>query len=186
MIAVDRERVVARARTIYQDMFAGCAEAEGCIYWAHAVMEALKEQGREGVLNAGTAAWQCSATQLHGYWFEPEEAKAALAEGRMSSLHAWVMLVDGKEVEVIDVTSGFQKQHDDYDPGYELPDYLWFSHKAVPKTMRYIADENAIHIAQFFLEDTLEKLGSYGQCLPVTLSLTLSSPVETRVPCSKA
>lgn len=81
-----------------------------CIWWAQATYEVLHSHGRKVCVQGGTALWEVGdGTEYTGYEWDEKYCFAALMEGRLPQMHAWV--ADIERVEIWDVTTGFQMEN---------------------------------------------------------------------------
>jgi len=111
----ERQRIIARAKEIFNDNFSHInPNGNGmCIFWAVAAALAGTEFGKRYLIQAGDSQWKFIPDHLDdgvsanyfGYVFDLNDmnSRMAMAMGRLPEMHAWV--VDADAQELIDMAS---------------------------------------------------------------------------------
>lgn len=145
--------------------FPGIPRQGACLYYAWAVCQAAREQGRRFLVQAGTAYWprltpaqdelRTMGEPAFGYEWEPEKAEGYLARQLMPEMHCWA--ADPAEGMLIDLTTGdwprqcLELLGTDW-PGIRPPDHIWCSPSALPEGVVYAASRDAGLVALRMLE----------------------------------
>jgi hypothetical protein len=152
-------------RTLYKARYAHIEAQAGCVLWAEATRQVLREQlGIQSFLQAGTANWPIIPDDLDdgvccthfGYVFEKDVAFQRFNQGLLPELHAWVVVPEHEEI--IDLTTGYQPLQckrmigKEFHPRVLPPSYLWCKWNNLPDGWRYRADPIATAMASLLIQ----------------------------------
>jgi hypothetical protein len=162
---MNKQLVIAQARKEMYNYYNKMTDPKGpiekyCLFWAFFTVKAIKNNGGNAQIQAGTAYWPILAhddgvsANQYGFKFEWNDyALAQVACNQFPEMHVWAAIL-GKKAEIVDITAPFFKKRaieegfrwDAPDP----PDFFW-DHR-VPAGVTYLPDVQAIEIALAMIE----------------------------------
>ena len=169
-----KRKIIKDAEKIFRKRYAKlCTDQSGggmCPYWALAVIEAGKKNGRNLVLMAGSMQWQFVPTHLDdgvsnnafAYMWSPNDARSryAMSMGMLPEVH--VFAGDPETQEIIDLSTRDFKRIAQNSFGFDWrtadpPRYVWAKREDLPSDARYSIEPEAI----FYVANQLSKMGLY-------------------------